>query len=98
MVKSNHRILSASIMIWFSSLLAAEDEFPGRVKFPDVPYIELNELFTQKNDVIIVDVRSQYEFQTLRVKGAMNMPVADKSFESDIVKLRQSTNKQIAVY
>jgi rhodanese-related sulfurtransferase len=85
-------------MIWFSSLLAAEDEFPGRVKFPDVPYIELNELFTQKNDVIIVDVRSQYEFQTLRVKGAMNMPVADKSFESDIVKLRQSTNKQIAVY
>jgi rhodanese-related sulfurtransferase len=85
-------------MIWFSSLLAAEDEFPGRVKFPDVPYIELNELFTQKNDVIIVDVRSQYEFQTLRVKGAMNMPVANKSFESDIVKLRQSTNKRIAVY
>jgi rhodanese-related sulfurtransferase len=85
-------------MIWFSSLLAAEDEFPGRAKFPDVPYIELNELYAQKNDMMIVDVRSHYEFETLRIKGARNIPIANKSFESDILKLRQSTNKRIACY
>jgi rhodanese-related sulfurtransferase len=81
-----------------SCLFAAEEEFPGRPKFPDVPYIELNELFEQKNDVVIVDVRSQYEFETLRIKGAINMPVANKSFESQVLKLRQSTDKPIAFY
>jgi rhodanese-related sulfurtransferase len=81
-----------------SDLAAAAGEFPGRVKFPDVPYITLSELFAQKNDIVIVDVRSQYEFQTLRIKGAINIPVAHKSFEARMLKLRQSSNKTIACY
>jgi rhodanese-related sulfurtransferase len=86
------------LLMVFSGRLAADDEFPGREKFPDVPYITLNELFAQKTDVAIVDVRSQYEFQTLRIRGAINIPVANKSFEDQVAKLRQSTGKQIVCY
>jgi rhodanese-related sulfurtransferase len=86
------------LLIVFSNLLAAEEEFPGRAKFPDVPFITLSDLFAQKDEVVIVDVRSQYEFQTLRIKGAINIPVASKSFESKLLALRQSTNKPIACY
>ena len=79
-------------------MVAAEEEFPGRVKYPNVPYITLSQIFVQKNALIIVDVRSQYEFETLRIKGAINIPVADKSFEFQVSKLRQSTDKPIAFY
>ncbi|KPJ93133.1 MAG: hypothetical protein AMJ53_08000 [Gammaproteobacteria bacterium SG8_11] len=98
MYKSIHFFLLAVLFTGYSGFLAAEEEFPGRLKFPDVPYIEINELFAQKNAILIVDVRSQYEFDTLRVKGAINIPVANQSFESQVLKLRESTSKLIAFY
>ena len=98
MVRYTHHFLSATLLMCFSCFVFANDEFPGRAKFPDVPYIELSELFAQKNDITIVDVRSKYEFETLRIKGAKNIPVANKTFESDVLKLRQSTSQHIAFY
>ena len=51
---------------------SAEEGFPGRKKYPDVPYIELGDLYAKllRNEVVIVDARSNYEFETLQVKGA----------------------------
>lgn len=82
----------------FSSFAGAEEGFPGRSKYPSVPYITLQDLFTQKNAVLIVDVRSHYEYETLRIKGAINIPVANKTFESQVLSLRQSTDKPIVFY
>ena len=90
--------LAIVFLLCFSCLICAEEQFPGRVKYKDVSYIELHDLFSRKNDVVIVDVRSQYEYDTLRIKGAINMPVASKSFESQILNLRQSTDKYIVFY
>ena len=98
MVKIAQRAASASLLILFSGFLAAEEEFPGRAQFPDIPYITMSDLFAQREAVVIVDVRSQYEYQTLRVKGALNMPVANKTFEAQVMKLRESTDKRIAFY
>lgn len=102
MAKLTRQLISMApligLLLVFSDRLAAEEEFPGRAKFRDVPYITLNDLFAQKSDVVIVDVRSQYEYQTLRIKGAINIPVANKSFEDQMAKLRQSTSKRIVCY
>lgn len=73
-------------------------EFPGREKFPEVKTYELAELFEQKDQVVIVDVRSAYEFETLRAKGAINIPVGSKSFGDELRKLRASTDKPIIFY
>lgn len=92
-------IFSVLALFLFSApnAFAAED-FPGRVKYPKIPYIELGDLHKQFKDVVIVDARSKLEFDTLRITGALNIPVASKTFEEDIAKLRSTTKKPIVFY
>lgn len=73
-------------------------EFPGRSLYPEVNVLELQTLKKRLNDVVIVDVRSAYEYQTLRITNATNIPVAGEFFVDDIVKLRAKTNKDIVFY
>ncbi len=76
----------------------ADDEFPGRTEYKQIPYIELEDFYRKINDVAVVDVRSKLEFETLRVKTAINIPVAGENFEAKIVELRATTDKPIVFY
>lgn len=76
----------------------ANDDFPGRAKYKKVPYIELADLYKQLKDVVVVDARSKLEFETLRVKDSVNIPVASKKFEEEVAKLRSTTDKPIVFY
>lgn len=78
--------------------LAGEQSFPGRSVYSHVPYISADELFNKREDVIIVDVRSKLEHQTLRIKGALHIPVASAGFASKLRELRETTAKSIAFY
>lgn len=73
-------------------------EFPGRDKYKDVKVIELEDLFAQRNDVIIVDARSSYEYETLRVKGALNISLSSKNFGEEVARLRATSDKPIVFY
>lgn len=77
---------------------ASNGEFPGRKEFPKIPVYEISQLHSALNDVVIVDTRSHYEFDTLRIKGAVNIPVAEDSFEQDLATLRAKTPKPIVFY
>lgn len=77
---------------------AEESGFPGRAKYPEVPVIEKADLLNKLNEVVIVDTRSSLEFETLRIKGAVNIPVANKTFEDEIQALRAKTGKPIVFY
>jgi rhodanese-related sulfurtransferase len=92
--------LLTTIFIWFIATTAAmaAEEFPGREKYPKVPYIELEDLNKTFNEVVVVDARSKLEYETLRIKGAVNIPVASKTFEEQVAKLRASTDKPIVFY
>ncbi|MBL1278067.1 MAG: hypothetical protein COB30_018480 [Ectothiorhodospiraceae bacterium] len=96
----NFSIISvlAALLFGQSVSFAASDDFPGRDKYPQIPYIELNDLYSQFDDVIIVDARSKLEFETLRVKTAVNIPVAGDSFERDVARLRATSDKSIVFY
>jgi len=100
-----------NIMLSFMFLILAQQvfaeekgssnkEFPGRDLYPEVPYIELQDFYQKlkRNEVVVVDVRSQYEYDTLRIAGAINVPLASKTFTSDMRKLRMADNKPIIVY
>jgi rhodanese-related sulfurtransferase len=76
----------------------AGEGFPGRAEFPAVPVYELGQLHAKLGEVTVVDARSPYEFETLRIKDARNIPVAAKSFEEEVAKLRASTDKPIVFY
>lgn len=73
-------------------------KFPGRDLYPEAPTIELAELFQQLDKSVIVDVRSKYEFDTLRIKGAANISITDKAFDDKLRTLRGSTDKPIVFY
>ncbi|WP_455208010.1 rhodanese-like domain-containing protein [Kaarinaea lacus] len=98
--------LSIFLIMFFAQHALAEDEpksdkeYPGRDLYPEVPYMELQDFYQKlkRNEITVVDVRSAYEFDTLRVAGAVNVPLASKTFASDMRKLRMSDNKPIVVY
>ena len=100
MYRSTLFLLTAYLVTFSSFVFSAEEGFPGRKKFPDVKYIEIGDLNKRqaRNEVIIVDARSNYEFETLRIKGAVNIPVANKSFEEEVKKLREKTDKTLVFY
>jgi rhodanese-related sulfurtransferase len=99
-----YRSIQIFLVIYFSIItnfaFSADEGFPGRKKYPDVNFIELADLYKvkAKGEVVIVDARSNYEFETLRIKGAINIPVANKSFEDDVQRLRNETDKTIVFY
>jgi len=77
---------------------ASSKEFPGRDLYPDVPVISLADFKAKYKNVVIVDVRSAYEYDTLHISGARNIPVADRDFVEKMQKLRANTKKDIIVY
>ena len=96
-------IVSILLLALAQTVIAKEEkpkEFPGRDLYPEVPYIELQDFFEKLNrkEVVVVDVRSSYEYQTLRIQGAINIPLASKTFVSEMRKLRVSDDRPIVVY
>ncbi len=79
---------------------AAEEGFPGRVleKYNMVSVIELDDLHRRRDEFVVVDARSGFEFATLRIKGAVNIPVTSKGFEAMLGNLRKQSDKPIAFY
>ena len=76
----------------------ANNDFPGRGEFPKIATYEKVDLFKRFHDVIIVDTRSKYEYETLRIKGALNIPVNSKAFIKDVKNLRERSLKAIVFY
>lgn len=80
-------------------MFAADSEYPGRKVYVGTPYIELKQLGEQFNEVVIVDVRSNYEFKTLHIKTARNIPLGPKNFVNDMRALRkQYPDNKIVTY
>jgi rhodanese-related sulfurtransferase len=87
-------------MLWLTlvATATANEGFPGREEFPEVPVYELSQLQNDFNKVVIVDTRSRYEYDTLRIKGSIHIPVAAKTFEQEVQKLSAKTSKPIVFY
>ena len=101
---SFHFVLIATLLsiICFSKLSFAESDegFPGRKLYPQVETISKEALFERiKNDqVVVVDVRSEFEYRTLKISNALHIPVSSKSFPVKLKKLRDTTPKYIVFY
>jgi rhodanese-related sulfurtransferase len=73
-------------------------EFPYRSQYLDAAIMETVELNRRFNEVVVVDVRSAYEYQTLRIKDAVNVPIGTRDFLSELRKLREQSKKPIVFY
>ena len=101
----NHplRLLLPGLLLIFTTLAQAAEtaphpDFPSRALYPHVPVMELEQLNAQFDQVVIVDVRSEYEYETLHVKDALNIPLANSDFAARIQELRDGTDEPIVFY
>jgi len=97
-------VIGLLLLLTFSGFSQAADqsakkEFPGRDIYLGTEYIEMDAFKDQFDKVIVVDVRSIYEFETLRIKGAKNIPINSRKFVNDMQELRDSNkDAKIVVY
>jgi rhodanese-related sulfurtransferase len=102
------RLISLSFVI-LSLLFASEGiaaakkdvkkEFPGRDLYLDVKHITLKDLQTEYDNVVVVDARSSYEFNTLHINGAVNIPLSSSDYKKRMKELRkQNPDKKIVTY
>lgn len=95
-----YRLIVVSFLAWFSSVAQAStpsQEYPYRVRYPDVTIITTVDLAKRLNEVVVIDVRSKYEFETLHIKGAVNIPLKT-NFGDKIAALRKDNNKPFVFY
>ncbi len=78
--------------------LGSGAEYPHRTSFPDVAIITTQELSAERDRVEIVDVRSTFEYNTLHIKNAYNIPVTDKDFETRVAELAKESGKPLVFY
>lgn len=72
--------------------MAIAADFPGRAKYPQIPVIELEHLYASRDNVIIIDARSPYEYKTLRIKNALSVPLilSSKNFKNNMLRIREN--------
>ncbi len=94
------KLITILFCIFIITVSFADEGFPGRKKYPDVPYISLDDFYKGylENKYIVVDARSPFEYKVIQVKGAVNIPVNSDEFYEEINKLAKSTEKTIVFY
>jgi rhodanese-related sulfurtransferase len=92
--------LVATAWLFVAPVQAASDatEFPHRAFFPDTPVMSTADLRAQLGSVTVIDVRSHYEYETLHIKNAVNVPLSDKLFEESVAKLQARSERPMVFY
>jgi len=78
----------------------ANNDYPGRLVYPSIPIISTEQLYEQFENSIIIDARSNYEYETLRIRNAINIPLGlnNKKFIQRIKNLREHSDQPIVFY
>lgn len=100
------RIISLVLLVFIvtltlgSSLVqAGSSDYPGRERYPEVPYLSTEDFRQEYKQAIIVDARSNLEYQTIRIPKAIRHGVYDADFASQIKQIRNNNpDKKIIFY
>ncbi len=95
-MRMSNWVILVALMSLGQQLLA--EGFPLRKKYPDLKTIETSELKSTYKDHPIVDVRSRFEFDVIRMNEAINIPVSKSSFYNKLIRASKSTDESIVFY
>lgn len=91
-------LLVLPLLLLFANLARAAEEFPVRALYPKVSTIELEDLNNKLDKVVIFDVRSAYEFDTLHIKDAHHLALDDRDFVPKLLELRKKDKRPFVFY
>lgn len=95
------RFIVIMMMCLVSTSLWASADFPGRDRYPKVKYIEIDDLYNQRDNVVFIDARSPYEYQTLRIKNAklVSLTLSPSKFEKELRQIiSENEGKKLVFY
>lgn len=98
MKKTISMVWLLAAVLFATGISAAKSDFPHRTRYKDVAVIEIDDLHHQLSEVIVVDVRSRYEYETLHIKGATNISLSHKDFAAKLKELRKDQKKPLVLY
>lgn len=76
-----------------------QERFPLRAEFPSVKIVTTEDLAARYDEIIIVDVRADYEYEVVHVSKAIHIPLARVDFLEVLAKVRPRDGKRpIAFY
>ncbi len=81
-------VLVPLLVLLLPALPALAEEFPLRATYPQVKTISTAELAQKYDQAVIVDVRSEIEFEVGHIAKAKFIPVSAGTFLSDLEKAR----------
>ena len=81
-------VLVLVFLLGAGTVRAEEEEFPLRAVYPEVPYIETQQLIEDYDKVIIVDIRSRLEYDVAHINKAYFIPFGKEGFEKELEELR----------
>ena len=96
--------ISAVLAVMFVLSLwafAAATDFPYRKDYPGTPTIDSEALYGgyEAGEIIIVDVRSEIEYDVIHPAGAVHVPISNKTFVKNVEALMaKNPGKKIAFY
>jgi len=96
-------ILEPGARVEFSVVNGSETEeelgFPYREKYSNVAIVTTDQLRKLYDDSIIVDTRSNFEFNVVHINKAVNIPLSSENFLSKLEALRaKNSSKSIVFY
>lgn len=86
--KSFFTLFMAVAFLLSAAPVLADDDFPLRAKYPDVKVMSTDQLAAAYDATIIVDVRSQMEFDVAHVNKAKHVSLSKDTFAADLEKVR----------
>ncbi len=88
------------IILLFTSagVRASDAAFPHRAQFKNVPIMSPESLRKDLDKVVVVDVRSRYEFETLHIKGALHIVLSKEKLPAAAKELRAKSAMPIVFY
>jgi len=95
------KLVSIIVLVFFSGtpLFASSAKFDGKNQFSNIAVISAADLHARLSNILLVDVRSPYEFKLMHIKGAFNQPATDFNFIKKVKTLHeQYNNRQIVFY
>jgi rhodanese-related sulfurtransferase len=90
--------LLASVSFLTIAEVVDDTIFPLRDVYKNVSTITHQELANKINESLIIDVRSNYEFNVLHINSAINVPITNLGFIPTLNKIRASDERDIIFY
>ncbi len=99
LIKIQLLVIFICLLNSYQSLFAIDRfHFPLRDKYKNVTIILHDELYRQLDQVLVIDVRSKYEYDTIHIINAINVPISNLGFIPRLKEIRQNDPRPIVFY